>query len=223
MLTDTVGPIAWHYSHARHVKSIIDSGEVRPAVAPMPNEFSRHQRPYLFFTLNEFWEPTIYPLLNVRKLFVARYAQEHIALPGDLLEGFDDDFKASGGGWVRFGYPARHLHSWTENWPAPTPEARPCVERAVYRAYADSGNPEYVQIVQNWRVSFDPIAVPDFAMIESMDDSLTWRRIWTNPEMMELPASASSGTTLQAEISHVGVQAFMWRSSSAFGVSWPAM
>lgn len=161
--TPKASGIAWHYTGARHLPAIIESGILRSHqhVTTTPLGSRAGHRPMLWFTMNQTFEPSIAP-----------HFQD--------IQGWDADVKAAaleqylqlaGGSWVRFGYPGYLLFPAGINRIAiPHPVLRPVLR----------------DVFDDWRVSYKPIAVTDCLAIDRTDETMVWERIWTQP-IAELP------------------------------------
>lgn len=148
---------AWHYTGASRLKSIMNDGFLRAHdhVTFTALGTRAPTRPHLWFTLNQFFEPSIFPPLRpeLRELRLGGYVGP------DWNEYIQDALIESGGSWVRFGIHADVLWPTSLTWP--TPEKK-----------------EERKIVNDWRVSFKDVPI-EGCKIESMDADLEWRRIYT--------------------------------------------
>lgn len=108
-------------------------------------------RPQVWFTLNQFWEPTVEPGLQP--------IMQKLRDDADVSAYIKIILAESGGGWVRFGLPASSLYPVSITSPLPYGEANQ-------------------EIANNHRVSFKDVAV-DNCLIESMDADLEWARVYT--------------------------------------------
>ncbi|OJB05017.1 hypothetical protein [Burkholderia ubonensis] len=149
--------LAWHYTRAKHLRGIIDTGELRPAFPYLPHATDEylarhHARKVIFFTVNQNWEPSIGPFTGTMTI-------------EELLTD-------SGGGWVRFGYREDRLFQ-IANFPEIFARDKwlPDSLRGSYLSNA----------VRDWRISLVPIRIVDMSAIDTLDEETgftSWKRVW---------------------------------------------
>lgn len=117
---------AWHYTIALHVESIVADGLLHVTGLAIDPE----ERPALWFSKNQYWEPTACK-------GGARTMRETARV---------------GGGLVRFGVDASSLVTWEEHKRSGgiTPKTAAALEAT---GYAEGSHP------RNWLVSYDPIDI----------------------------------------------------------------
>jgi hypothetical protein len=151
MLYSTTG-LAWHYTELKKLAVIRAAGFLRAHEHPTYTALGTHgpRRPCLWFTVNDFNEPSISGLHVIRD--AARGPERDEAIAHAVAD--------AGGGWVRFGYPAQLLLPIGMTYTAP--QLR-----------------EYRDIIDAWRVSFKDISLTDCSAIDVMGVGLEWERAWT--------------------------------------------
>ena len=142
---------AWHYTHAKRLKSIMADGVLRTRNHLTHSIFGIEttSKPQVWFTLNDYWEPSIYPELE------ARFKHP------DFSSFVKEALQTSGGSWVRFGIPADTLWPVHLGWPRLAAET-PAVQNTVL----------------DWRVSFKDVSI-EHCKIDFMYDDLVWKRVHT--------------------------------------------
>lgn len=149
--------LAWHYTEAKNLRGIIDTGELRPAFPYLPHATDEylarhHARKVIFFTINQNWEPSIGPFTGTMTI--------------------EELLTESGGGWVRFGYPEDRLFQ-IANFPEIFARDKwlPDFLRGSYLSNA----------VRDWRISLVSIPIVEMAAIDALDEDTgftSWKRIW---------------------------------------------
>lgn len=171
---------AWHYTHARNLRGIMNDGALRGHPNRFPSVFEQDTtRPHLWFSLNQFWEPSISPPL--------RPELRELRLREDGPDWDEYIWRAmieSGGSWVRFGIPANPLRSPFLTRPAITNPLFPPSPSGLSFS-ASLNDEENRQTIENWRVSFKEVPI-EICTIESMDADLEWRRIHTPKQKLWL-------------------------------------
>ena len=167
--------MAWHYTTFEKWGKIIECNELRPYLCGAEKELRTMLgfRPLLWFTTNQFFEPSIAP----KGFIVADDDGTPIRAPcidpGLVSTAVID---AGGWGWVRFGYQADRLL---------TEDQAYMITRPLAALISDDPS----KVKDFWRVSLKPIRLLDIEAIDVMCDKdsgvsvpLEWRRVWTNEE-----------------------------------------
>lgn len=142
--------LAWHYTTGDKFVSIMESRELRPATAYVPD----NEKPILWFSTHPYFEPT------------ARKTWEDAS--GKRLLSVPELFKM-GGGLVRFGFPKRMLLRGTAlQQAANTSSAIWAGLKAVGRG--QGGNPD------DWWGCLESVSVKS-CVVEVMDENLRWVRV----------------------------------------------
>lgn len=141
--------IAWHYTIGLHATGILRDGVIRGATEGVP----LHERPVVWFSTRQSWEPT------ATKGMIDR-------LSGRRRDATMEEMFAHGGLW-RFGVPASELLPWRKLREAAgiTSETANGLLRAAKRAGAD---PFF------WYGSLEPVAVTRCTVQCRLTDSSEW-------------------------------------------------
>jgi len=149
--------LAWHYTRQDKLAAIVRDGTLRAHTYKTFDVLGAPagERPVLWFTLNQFIEPTLSPLCVFRPDMDRGDAERKAAIEQHVVK--HDLWQ-----WARIGYPAMLL------FPLGLTVTRPMSERQ--RA-----------VVDDWRVSYQDIATDDCVAVEIMNHRLEWQRVWTKP------------------------------------------
>jgi hypothetical protein len=157
---------AWHYTTGKSLPGIMKDGSLRAYDYPsftamdtlMPlDAFVPRKKPQLWFSMNQFWEPSIPPLYFNEYRHSHHWEEEGEPKRRDWYLGHS--LMQAGGLWARFGVPASSLYPV-----------------AVTKALPDSKAGR--QVVYDQRVSFKNVSIED-CLIEVMHEDLQWKRIHT--------------------------------------------
>src|SRR5690242_12554077 len=86
-------PLAWHYTTGENFRLIVESGFLLPTAVGI----GKHEKPVLWFSVAEFWEPT---------------AAKMMLQNGQMVNmGMEGTYK-HGGGLARFGVAVSKLVPW---------------------------------------------------------------------------------------------------------------
>lgn len=141
------------------------------ALSPFPHELAWHYTPH--------WN--LEGIIQAGRILPARYtpAQRRV-IYFTINAARPIDHQNANGKWLRFGYEGTDLF----------PIARlrtliranpiiPCVEEAFLEPHGR----RLFNETKDWLVSFRPIAVDEFSIIQATDnDGETWRDVWINPK-----------------------------------------
>jgi hypothetical protein len=139
---------AWHYTTGWHFVQIVKSNVLLPATAYI----ARRELPIIWFSLEQFWEPTAQKAMNPLQL---------LGMNGTYLHG---------GGLIRFGISPSRLIPWPQLGRLARIPSR--IMRSLERVARHQGaRPEL------WCGTIDgPIALPDIEAIDCFDGN-NWVRI----------------------------------------------
>jgi hypothetical protein len=142
--------LAWHYTTGEKFIPIVESGELRPATAYVPDS----EKPILWFSTHQYFEPT------AQKSWVDESGSRLLSIP--------ELFKLAGG-LIRFGYPKRELLR------GGALRRGANMDSAIWAglkvaAQAQGGNPD------DWWGCLGPVPVQS-CVVEVMDENLRWVRV----------------------------------------------
>jgi hypothetical protein len=152
--------LAWHYTPVKNLAAIQETGILRARDHDTFTVLGAHtkDKPHLWFTMNDFWEPSISCMHILRDLPAGDDKNERIAAA----------MAYAGGTWVRFGYPASLLWPVGITFSAPQPA-------------------DWRTLIDDWRVSFKDIPIADCSAIDMANIRLEWKRAWTpDPSRLRL-------------------------------------
>lgn len=140
---------AWHYTTGQNFVQIVKSGVLLPTAAYI----ARRERPVIWFSLEQFWEPTAQKRLQGRP--------EELGMQGTYEHG---------GGLVRFGVAPAHLVPW----PRLARLAR--IPSAVQRGLVQSGRAQGATPERWLGMIGRPMSLMDIEAIDVFDGQ-SWTRI----------------------------------------------
>jgi hypothetical protein len=141
--------LAWHYTTLYRLKLIIASGELKTTSSQQYNRAK--EKPVLWFSTNQFWEPTVI---------------RHKLVDGEFIEVSRSEITLVEGCLVRLGYPLSKLIPWNDLWK----EARiePSIKQILeYVAKERQANPYH------WFGCFQSIPIDELTL-ERMNSDDKW-------------------------------------------------
>jgi hypothetical protein len=144
-------PMAWHYTNGDSYVDIIKSGVLSLATIGI----SEGEKPVLWFTINQEWEPTVNGTTSDDGVSWHRNTMQ------ETKENYD--------GLYRFGISSLNLIPWVELVKVANIPHR--VKKALEKTAIKSGSNPF-----HWLGSLQPIDISD-TFIETMDDTGKWVKV----------------------------------------------
>ena len=148
--------LAWHYTTGQKFLQIVESGFLMPTF----NHILPAERPVLWFSTNQKWEPTGCKAILNRRGNIRRLSMVETA--------------ARGQGLVRFGYPEQRLIAWPDLGVVANINAK-------IRNDLEVSGREQGADPRTWRGALNPIAV-NHLVVEVMEERIRWVRVQDTEE-----------------------------------------